>query len=110
MTRLRGERQKDLPQPALDQIIDPKHPLVLLGDQIDWDFLFNRLRTVCLPCPGRPGLPTRLGAGLSGMLANMCVEAHLRELLSVASRWPWSGTQRPDLATPSEATAIRQPS
>jgi len=58
------DRQKDLLQPALDQIIDLKHPLVLLGNQIDWEFLDSRFRTVCLPGPGQPGLPTRLVAGL----------------------------------------------
>jgi IS5 family transposase len=64
MGRPRDERQKDLLQPALDQIIDLNHPLVLLGDRIDWDFLDGRFRTVCLPGPGQPGLPTRLVAGL----------------------------------------------
>jgi transposase, IS5 family len=64
MGRPRDDRQKDLLQPALDQIIDLKHPLVLLGDRIDWDFLDSRFRTVCLPGPGQPGLPTRLVAGL----------------------------------------------
>lgn len=64
MGRPRDERQRDLLQPALDQIIDLKHPLVLLGDEIDWDFLDSRFRTVCLPGPGQPGLPTRLVAGL----------------------------------------------
>lgn len=64
MGRPRDERQKDLLQPALDQIIDLKHPLVLLAGEIDWDFLDSRFRTVCLPGPGQPGLPTRLVAGL----------------------------------------------
>jgi IS5 family transposase len=64
MGRPRDERQKDLLQPALDEIIDLKHPLVLLGDRIDWDFLDSRFGTVCLPGPGQPGLPTRLVAGL----------------------------------------------
>jgi len=64
MGRPRDERQKDLLQPALDQIIDLKHALVLLGDRIDWDFLDSRFGTVCAPGPGQPGLPTRLVAGL----------------------------------------------
>jgi transposase, IS5 family len=64
MGRPRDERQRDLLQPALDQIIDMKHPLVLLAGEIDWDFLDGRFRTVCLPGPGQPGLPTRLVAGL----------------------------------------------
>lgn len=64
MGRPRDERQKDLLQPALDQIIDLKHPLVLLAGEIDWEFLDGRFRTVCLPGPGQPGLATRLVAGL----------------------------------------------
>ena len=36
MSKPRDERQKDLFRPALDQIIDPKHPLVLLAGKIDW--------------------------------------------------------------------------
>jgi IS5 family transposase len=64
MGRPRDERQKDLLQPALDRIIDLKHPLVLLAGAIDWEFLDSRFRTVCLPGPGQPGLPTRLVAGL----------------------------------------------
>jgi IS5 family transposase len=64
MGRPRDDRQKDLLQPALDQIIDLKHPLVLLAGEIDWSFLDSRFRTVCLPGPGQPGLPTRLVAGL----------------------------------------------
>jgi transposase, IS5 family len=64
MGRPRDERQNDLLQPALDQIIDLKHPLVLLAAAIDWEFLDSRFRTVCLPGAGQPGLPTRLVAGL----------------------------------------------
>jgi IS5 family transposase len=64
MGRPRDERQKDLLRPALDQIINMKHPLVLLAGKIDWEFLDGRFRSVCLPGPGQPGLATRLVAGL----------------------------------------------
>jgi len=64
MGRPRDDRQKDLLQPALDQIIDMGHPLVRLASGIDWEFLDGRFRTVCQPGPGQPGLPTRLVAGL----------------------------------------------
>jgi len=64
MGRPRDDRQKDLLQPALDQIIDMGHPLVRLASEIDWEFLDGRFRTVCQPGPGQPGLPTRLVAGL----------------------------------------------
>jgi IS5 family transposase len=64
MGRPRDERQKDLLLPALDQIIDMKHPLVQLAEQIDWKFLDGRFGSVCSEGPGQPGLPTRLVAGL----------------------------------------------
>lgn len=64
MGRPRDDRQQDLLQPALDQIIDMGHPLVRLAREIDWEFLDGRFRTVCRPGPGQPGLPTRLVAGL----------------------------------------------
>jgi IS5 family transposase len=64
MGRPRDDRQQDLLRPALDQIIDMKHPLVRLAGEIDWEFLDGRFRTVCRPGPGQPGLPTRLVAGL----------------------------------------------
>src|SRR5579872_2808678 len=64
MARPRDERQKDLLQPALDAIIDMRHPLVQLADKIDWGFLDGRVSSVCKAGPGQPGLPTRLVAGL----------------------------------------------
>jgi IS5 family transposase len=54
MGRPRDERQKDLLRPALDRVIDMKHPLVLLAGKIDWEFLDGRFRSVCLPGPGQP--------------------------------------------------------
>jgi transposase, IS5 family len=64
MGRPRDGRQKDLLLPALDQIIDLKHPLVRLAGEIDWKFLDGRFGSVCAAGPGQPGLPTRLVAGL----------------------------------------------
>jgi IS5 family transposase len=64
MSRPRDERQKDLFRPALDQIIDPDHPLVLLAARIDWAFLDQRLGAKFRPGEGQPPLPTRLVAGL----------------------------------------------
>ncbi len=40
------------------------HPLVLLAEKIDWQFLDGRFASACAPGPGQPGLPTRLVAGL----------------------------------------------
>jgi len=51
-------------RPQLDQIIDMKHPLVLLAEKIDWLFLDRRFASACAAGPGQPGLPTRLVAGL----------------------------------------------
>ena len=64
MARPRDDRQKDLLRPALDQIINMRHPLVRLASEIDWKFLDGRFGSVCVPGPGQPGLPTRLVAGL----------------------------------------------
>jgi transposase, IS5 family len=64
MSTPKDERQKDLFRPALDSIIDLKHPLVLLAQRIDWTFLERRLGGVYKPGPGHPPLPVRLMAGL----------------------------------------------
>jgi IS5 family transposase len=64
MSKPRDERQKDLFRPLLDQIIDMKHPLVLLAQKLDWGFIDGHFRSVCREGPGQPPLPTRLVAGL----------------------------------------------
>jgi IS5 family transposase len=48
----------------LEQIINPRHALVLLAGTIDWDFLGRRFGSVCSVGPGQPPLSTRLVAGL----------------------------------------------
>ena len=55
--------QTDLFRSRLDQILDRKHPLFVLANQIDWavfDTKFGRLYAD----KGRPALPTRLMVGL----------------------------------------------
>lgn len=42
----RDERQKELFRPALDKIIDMRHPLVRLAGEIDWSFLEGRFGAV----------------------------------------------------------------
>jgi IS5 family transposase len=64
MARPRDNRQADLLRPRLDQMINMRHSLVRLAEQIDWQFLDQRYASVCTPGPGQPGLPTRLVAGL----------------------------------------------
>ena len=64
MSKPRDDRQDDLFRPALDQIIDLRHPLVRLAAEIDWEFVAKRFGSVCRAGPGQPPLPTRLVAGL----------------------------------------------
>jgi IS5 family transposase len=64
MSQPRDDRQKDLFRPALEQIINMGHPLVRLGQQIDWGFLERRLGEVYRSHDGHPPLPIRLVAGL----------------------------------------------
>ncbi|MBM3601584.1 MAG: IS5 family transposase [Alphaproteobacteria bacterium] len=64
MSKPRDDRQKDLLRPSLDQVIDMRHPLVRLAQQIDWSFLDKRFSSVCRAGSGQPPLPTRLVAGL----------------------------------------------
>ena len=56
--------QHDLFRARLDQIIDMKHPLVVLAQSIDWDFLAREIGALYRDGPGYPPLPTRLMAGL----------------------------------------------
>ena len=64
MAKPRDNRQKDLLRPALEEIIDLRHPLVRLAREIDWGFLDGRFAGVCAAGAGQPPLPTRLVAGL----------------------------------------------
>jgi IS5 family transposase len=64
MSRPRDDRQDDLFQPSLEAIINPRHALVLLAGEMDWDFVGRRFGLVCSVGPGQPPLSTRLVAGL----------------------------------------------
>jgi transposase, IS5 family len=64
MNQPRDDRQDDLFRPPLEQIINLRHPLVRLAEEIDWDFLAGRFSSACGVGPGQPPLPTRLMAGL----------------------------------------------
>ncbi len=64
MSQPRDDRQRELLRPALEQIIDMGHPLVLLAGKIDWGFLDRELGGVYKPGAGHPPLPIRLMAGL----------------------------------------------
>ena len=64
MSQPRDDRQDDLFQSSLEQIINPRHALVLLAGKIDWDFVGRRFGSVCSVGAGQPPLSTRLVAGL----------------------------------------------
>jgi IS5 family transposase len=64
MSTPKDECKKDLFRPALDSIIDLKHPMVLLAQRIDWTFLEPRLGGVYRPGQVQPPLPMRPMAGL----------------------------------------------
>jgi IS5 family transposase len=66
------DNQNRLFQNRLENIIDIEHPLVRLSEKIDWHTLEKKLGEIYIPDKGRPGLPTRLMAGLhylKGMFA-----------------------------------------
>ena len=64
MSQPRDDRQDHLFGPRLEEIINPRHPLVRLASEIDWQFLAGRLVWIFRVGPGQPPLPTRLMAGL----------------------------------------------
>ena len=64
MSAPRSGPHLDLFRPALDDIIDPDHPLVRLAQDLNWNQLEGRIRSACRPGPGQPPLASRLIAGL----------------------------------------------
>ena len=56
--------QTDFTRPCLLQIIDNRHPLVVLGGQIDWPAFDQSLGKTYHPGNGAPALPTRLMVAL----------------------------------------------
>ena len=48
----------------LGEIINMEHPLVILSIRINWASLEETFGKLYVPHHGRPGLPTRLMAGL----------------------------------------------
>src|SRR5437764_9122481 len=64
MSQPRDDRQDDLFCPLLEEIINLRHPLVLVAGAIDWVFLAGRFIWVSRLGPGRAPLTTRLMAGV----------------------------------------------
>jgi IS5 family transposase len=56
--------QGDLFKARLDQILNPKHPLFVLADQMDWKYFEDAFGPLFVEGIGRPGLPVRLIGGL----------------------------------------------
>ncbi len=56
--------QGDLFKARLDQILNPKHPLFVLADQMDWKHFEDAFGPLFVEGVGRPGLPVRLVVGL----------------------------------------------
>jgi IS5 family transposase len=64
MTPKKLNAQGRIFETPLAQIINMTHPLVILASRIDWDSLDKIFGKLYVPQQGRPGLPTRLMAGL----------------------------------------------
>ncbi len=58
------DNHADLFRARLSQMLDPKEPLPLLGEKIDWEEMEEELGGLHTPGPGQLPLPTRLMAGL----------------------------------------------
>lgn len=60
----RNTSQEDLFRTRLDQILDPKHPLVRLAGVIDWEYFEQEFGKYYVEKAGRPGKPIRILVGL----------------------------------------------
>jgi IS5 family transposase len=60
--RLPEQSQRELFRPLLKEMIDLKHELALLAEQIDWDY-FDREFSPLYATVGQPGVPIRLMVG-----------------------------------------------
>ena len=56
--------QNDLFRMELENLIDRRHELVRLSEVIDWDGIASEFGALYVDRKGRPGIPTRLMAGL----------------------------------------------
>jgi len=69
-----GADQADLFRARLTTLLDPSHPLFVLAEAIDWARLEGEFGALYVEKVGRPGLPTRLMAGLH-YLKHLCDES-----------------------------------
>ena len=56
--------QEELFKSRLDQMLDPKHPLVRLANAIDWEYFEKEYGKFYVENVGRPGKPIRILVGL----------------------------------------------
>ena len=62
--KMKSSGQKDLFRSRLEQMINRKHPLCKLADEIDWRVFEEEFGVLYVEKVGRPGLPIRLMVGL----------------------------------------------
>ena len=58
------QNQENLFKSRLDQILNNKHPMFVLTNQIDWDFFEKEYGEYYCEDNGRPALPIRLMVGI----------------------------------------------
>lgn len=56
--------QGDLFRVMLRDVVDPKHPLVILGNAINWEIIERKLSALFCQNNGRPALAIRMIVGL----------------------------------------------
>jgi IS5 family transposase len=56
--------QEELFKSRLDQMLDPKHPLIRLANAIDWEYFEKEFGKFYVENVGRPGKPIRILVGL----------------------------------------------
>lgn len=59
--------QGDLYKVMLRDVVDPKHPLVILADSIEWEAIEAKIAPLFCANNGRPALPVRM------IVAKTCV-------------------------------------
>ena len=75
-----GERQDELFQLRLSEMLDARNPLYRLAQQIDWAALDQEFGALYHAEIGRPGLPTRLLVGLHAPTAGRVATGALAAL------------------------------
>jgi IS5 family transposase len=61
---IKDSHAQDLFRSRLTQILNPRHPLFLLADRLDWSVFEEAFGSLYVDGVGRPGLPIRLLVGL----------------------------------------------